>query len=93
MISTTDPESMTADECRREVASILARGLLRRVHRERQQAFLTRPFSRNGLAPVGIALPVPARESGRRYSSRVTAIPMTIARQTAITATTPATDN
>ena len=31
MISTTDPESMTAEERRLEVASILARGLLRRV--------------------------------------------------------------
>ena len=31
MISTTDPESMTADERRLEVASILASGLLRRV--------------------------------------------------------------
>ena len=31
MISTTDPEAMTADERRLEVASILARGLLRRV--------------------------------------------------------------
>ena len=31
MISTTDPESMTDDERRLEVASILAGGLLRRV--------------------------------------------------------------
>jgi len=31
MISTRNPESMTADERRQEVASILARGLLRRV--------------------------------------------------------------
>ena len=31
MISTTDPESMTPDERRLEVASILACGLLRRV--------------------------------------------------------------
>ena len=31
MISTTDPESMTAEERRLEVAGILARGLLRRV--------------------------------------------------------------
>ncbi len=31
MISTTDPESMTAEERRLEVASILARGVLRRV--------------------------------------------------------------
>jgi hypothetical protein len=31
MISTTDPESMTAEDRRLEVASILARGLLRRV--------------------------------------------------------------
>ena len=29
MISTTDPESMTAEERRREVAAILASGLLR----------------------------------------------------------------
>ena len=32
MMSTADPETMTADERRFEVASILARGLLRRVH-------------------------------------------------------------
>jgi len=31
MISTTDPESMTAEERRLEVAGILASGLLRRV--------------------------------------------------------------
>jgi len=31
MISTVDPECMTSDERRREVASILARGLLRYV--------------------------------------------------------------
>ncbi len=31
MISTTDPESMTADERRLEVAGILACGVLRRV--------------------------------------------------------------
>jgi hypothetical protein len=31
MISSTDPESMTAEECQREVAGILAQGLLRRA--------------------------------------------------------------
>ncbi len=31
MISTTDPESMTAEERRLEVAGILARGVLRRI--------------------------------------------------------------
>ena len=31
MISTTDPESMTAEERRREVAASLASGLLRRL--------------------------------------------------------------
>jgi hypothetical protein len=31
MISQTDPESMTAEERRREVATILANGLLRRL--------------------------------------------------------------
>ena len=35
MISTTDPESMTAEERRLEVASILASGLLRRVRMAR----------------------------------------------------------
>ena len=35
MISTTDPETMTADERRLEVASILAGGLLRRVRMAR----------------------------------------------------------
>jgi hypothetical protein len=38
MISTTDPESMTAEERRLEVASILARGLLRRVRMGRTAA-------------------------------------------------------
>jgi len=32
MISRTDPESMTAEERRLEVAGILANGLLRRIH-------------------------------------------------------------
>jgi hypothetical protein len=31
MISTTDPDSMTTEERRLEVASILARGVLRRI--------------------------------------------------------------
>ena len=31
MISTTDPESMTAEERRLEIVSILARGVLRRI--------------------------------------------------------------
>lgn len=31
MITTRDPETMTADERRQEVASVLATGLLRRV--------------------------------------------------------------
>ena len=31
MISTRDPESMTTEERQQEIASILARGLLRRV--------------------------------------------------------------
>jgi len=31
MISTTEPESMTAEERRHEIAGILARGLLRRI--------------------------------------------------------------
>jgi transposase len=31
MISMTDPESMTAEERRLEIASILARGVLRRI--------------------------------------------------------------
>jgi len=31
MISTSDPSTMTADQRRREVAAILARGLLRQV--------------------------------------------------------------
>ena len=53
MISTTDPESMTAEERRLEVASILARGFLRRVGRKRQQIALGQPFACNGQAPDG----------------------------------------
>ena len=34
MISTTDPESMRGEERRREVAGILARGLLRCVRKD-----------------------------------------------------------
>ncbi len=36
MISTTDPETITAEERRLEVAGILARGLLRRVRMGKQ---------------------------------------------------------
>ncbi len=38
MISTTDPESMTAEERRREVAAILASGLLRRLRTAKSAA-------------------------------------------------------
>ena len=38
MISTTDPESMTAEERRREVAAILANGLLRRLRMAKSAA-------------------------------------------------------
>ncbi len=38
MISTTEPESMTAEERRQEIAGILARGLLRRVRMDGRAA-------------------------------------------------------
>jgi hypothetical protein len=38
MITTRDPETMTADKRRQEVASILATGLLRRVRTSRTAA-------------------------------------------------------
>lgn len=45
MIATHDPETMTADEHRQEVASILAAGLLRRVRTSRTAASDAAPES------------------------------------------------
>lgn len=45
MITTRDPETMTADERRQEVASILAAGLLRRVRTSKNQASDAAPES------------------------------------------------
>lgn len=53
MISTTDPESMTSDERRLEVADILARGVLRRARMGQTAAMPPRKriskISGNGL--------------------------------------------
>jgi hypothetical protein len=69
MISTTDPESMTAEERRLEVASILARGVLRRTrivktgNSSPQKTASESP--RNGLdVPVETRLSVAPRPAG-----------------------------
>jgi len=73
MISTTDPESMTAEERRLEVASILARGLLRRLRVAGTAA---------GVAQIPVAtdprLPSPGTAITRKYKGRtitVTVLP------------------
>jgi hypothetical protein len=50
MISTTDPESMTAEERRLEAASILARGVLRRIRLEQNGHI---PARRKNLKKLG----------------------------------------
>jgi len=69
MITTRDPETMTADERRLEVASILAAGLLRRVrqpktaHADAHQTYP--PESRIGLdLPSETRLSVAQRPCG-----------------------------
>lgn len=55
MISTRDPETMTTEERQQEVASILARGLLRRIRPSK----LVEPEGRNKSAegsPAGLDL-------------------------------------
>ena len=69
MISTRNPESMTADERRQEVASILALGLLRRVRTaksaESPPSETSSKVSRNGLdVPSETRLSVAQRPAG-----------------------------
>ena len=64
-----DPESMTADERRDEVAGILAAGLLRRVRQVEMGRFdageISAPKSRNGLdLPSETRLSVSQRPAG-----------------------------
>jgi len=62
MNTTRDPESMTADERRIEVASILASGLLRRV----RQAKAANPDAHQTSSPgsrIGLDLPAETRLS------------------------------
>jgi len=49
MVSTTDPECMTVDERRQEVAAILAAGLLRRVRMARTADKTVSEVPRNRL--------------------------------------------
>lgn len=62
MITTRDPETMTADERRHEVASILATGLLRRVRTMKtaaSDAALESPLK----SQIGLDLPSETRLS------------------------------
>ncbi len=77
MISTTDPETMTADECRLEVAGILASSLLRRVRMAKTAESTPRKTiskgSRNCLeVPSETRLSVAPRPAGERAASRKT---------------------
>ncbi len=76
MISTTDPDSMTSEERRLEVASILAGGLLRRV-RMAETADVSPEIvskeSETGLdVPAETRLSVAPRPAGKRVESRTT---------------------
>jgi hypothetical protein len=62
MISTTDPESMTADERRREVATILANGLLRRLRAAESAASSPAKTVLKG-SKTGLELPAETRLS------------------------------
>lgn len=62
MNSTRDPESMTADERRAEVASILAAGLLRRVRHLKASNPDVRQTSSQGSG-IGLDLPPQTRLS------------------------------
>jgi hypothetical protein len=69
MISTADPESMTAEERRLEVASILSSGLLRRVRMAETAQSPPRKIiskgSQNGLeVPAETRLSVAPRPAG-----------------------------
>jgi len=62
MISTTDPESMTAEERRREVAAILASGLLRRL-RAADPAASSASKTASKVSETGLELPTETRLS------------------------------
>jgi hypothetical protein len=62
MISTTDPESMTAEERRLEIASILASGLLRRLRAAESAASSPAKTVSKG-AKTGLELPAETRLS------------------------------
>jgi hypothetical protein len=62
MNSTRDPETMTADERRLEVASILAVGMLRRVRHLKAPHLDARQTSPPG-AQIGLDLPAETRLS------------------------------
>jgi hypothetical protein len=65
MISTTDPESMTAQERQLEVANILAQGLLRRVRLPKTAALNSQKISLKSLDLVSkIRLSVAQRPVG-----------------------------
>jgi len=62
MISQTDPETMTAEERRLEVASILASGLLRRL-RATEPASLSPAKTVSKGSKTGLELPAKTRLS------------------------------
>ena len=62
MISQTDPESMTAEERRREVAAILANGLLRRIRAAESAASSPAKTVSKG-SKTGLELPAETRLS------------------------------
>jgi len=62
MISTTDPESMTADERRREVATILTNGLMRRLRAAESAASSPAKTVSKG-SKTGLELPAKTRLS------------------------------
>lgn len=62
MLTTRDPETMTADERRQEVASILAAGLLRRIRTSRTAPSDAAPESPPG-DQIGLDLPSETRLS------------------------------
>jgi hypothetical protein len=62
MITTRDPETMTADERRQEVASILAAGLLRRFRMSKRPASDDAPES-PPESQIGLDLPLETRLS------------------------------
>ena len=65
MISTTDPQCMTTDERRQEVARILANGLLRRIHQAGATLTIVSKTPKNSLdVPAQTRLHVAPRPTG-----------------------------